>query len=85
MAETADGSYDADDGLVGEGPKSDEEMPLADHIEEMVYRLGIVLVVMAIIFRSVSGLSTSCGTPFSPAEISPARECIIPSGSSSHG
>ncbi|MFQ3284345.1 twin-arginine translocase subunit TatC [Natronomonas sp.] len=49
MAETADGSYDADDGLVGEGPKSDEEMPLADHIEEMVYRLGIVLVVMAII------------------------------------
>jgi sec-independent protein translocase protein TatC len=49
MAETADGSYDADDGLVGEGPESDEEMPLADHIEEMVYRLGIVLVVMAII------------------------------------
>ena len=49
MAEPADGGYDADEGLVGEGPESDEEMPLADHIEEMVYRLGIVLVVMAIV------------------------------------
>ncbi|MCY4729460.1 twin-arginine translocase subunit TatC [Natronomonas gomsonensis] len=49
MGETADGSYEVDDGFVGEGPESDEEMPLADHIEEMVYRLGIVLVVMAIV------------------------------------
>jgi sec-independent protein translocase protein TatC len=55
MAETADGSYDADggydadEGIVSEGPESDEEMPLADHIEEMVYRLGIVIVVMAIV------------------------------------
>ena len=30
-----------DDGLI-EGPESDQEMPLADHIEEMMRRLGIV-------------------------------------------
>jgi sec-independent protein translocase protein TatC len=49
MGETAEGSYEVDDGFVGEGPESDEEMPLADHIEEMVYRLGIVLVAMAVV------------------------------------
>jgi len=49
MVETADGDYDVDDGLVGEGPKTDQEMPLADHIEEMVYRLGVVLLVMALV------------------------------------
>jgi sec-independent protein translocase protein TatC len=32
-----------------EGPESDQEMPLADHIEEMVRRLGVVLVVMAVV------------------------------------
>ena len=52
MAETAEGSYDADEGLVGDGPDTDEEMPLADHIEEMVRRLGYVIVVMA----AVSGV-----------------------------
>ncbi len=49
MAEVENSGYDVDEGLVGEGPESDEEMPLADHIEEMVYRLGIVLVVMAVV------------------------------------
>jgi sec-independent protein translocase protein TatC len=34
-----------DDGLVGEGPEEDREMPLADHIEEMVRRLAVVLVI----------------------------------------
>jgi sec-independent protein translocase protein TatC len=38
-----------DEEFVHEGPASDQEMPLADHIEEMVKRLGVVLVVMAII------------------------------------
>ena len=52
MAETAEGSYDADEGFVGDGPETDEEMPLADHIEEMVRRLGYVVVVMA----AVSGV-----------------------------
>jgi sec-independent protein translocase protein TatC len=52
MAETAEGSYGADEGLVGDGPDTDEEMPLADHIEEMVRRLGYVIVVMA----AVSGV-----------------------------
>jgi sec-independent protein translocase protein TatC len=32
-----------------EGPASDQEMPLADHIEEMVRRLGVVIVVMALV------------------------------------
>ncbi|WP_144904964.1 twin-arginine translocase subunit TatC [Halobellus captivus] len=32
-----------DDGLLSGGPESDEEMPLADHIEEMVRRLTVVL------------------------------------------
>ena len=51
MAESAEGSY-ADEGFVGDGPEADEEMPLADHIEEMVRRLGYVIVVMA----AVSGV-----------------------------
>jgi sec-independent protein translocase protein TatC len=38
-----------DDGLLGEAPPSDQEMPLADHIEEMVRRLGIVLVLAGIV------------------------------------
>ena len=32
-----------------EGAPDDEEMPLADHIEEMVRRLGVVVLVMAVI------------------------------------
>jgi sec-independent protein translocase protein TatC len=32
-----------------DGPASDEEMPLADHIEEMVRRLGVVIVVLAVV------------------------------------
>ncbi|MFC6826935.1 twin-arginine translocase subunit TatC [Halopelagius fulvigenes] len=39
----------ADDGIVGEGPESDEEMPLADHIEEMVRRLAVVFAVGSIV------------------------------------
>jgi sec-independent protein translocase protein TatC len=32
-----------------DGPASDQEMPLADHIEEMVRRLGVVIVVLAVV------------------------------------
>jgi sec-independent protein translocase protein TatC len=42
-----------DDGLVGEGPASDEEMPLAAHIEEMVRRLAVVLVVGGVVALAV--------------------------------
>jgi sec-independent protein translocase protein TatC len=42
-----------DDGLVGEGPATDEEMPLAAHIEEMVRRLAVVLVVGGIVALAV--------------------------------
>jgi sec-independent protein translocase protein TatC len=41
-------STTVDDGLA-DGPASDQEMPLADHIEEMVRRLGVVIVVLAVI------------------------------------
>jgi sec-independent protein translocase protein TatC len=38
-----------EDGEIFEGPPDDQEMPLADHIEEMVRRLGVVVVVMAVV------------------------------------
>ena len=41
-----------------EGAPDDEEMPLADHIEEMVKRLGVVVVVMA----GLSGVVFPFGT-----------------------
>ena len=44
-----DGSPTVDDGFVGDGPESDQEMPLADHIEEMMRRLGIVFLVAGIV------------------------------------
>ncbi len=31
------------------GPASDEEMPLTEHVEEMITRLGVVLLVMAVV------------------------------------
>ena len=39
---------DQDDDPLFEGPESDEEMPLADHIEEMMRRLGVVFLVAGI-------------------------------------
>jgi sec-independent protein translocase protein TatC len=44
---------DLDDGLLGEGPASDEEMPLAAHIEEMVRRLAVVLVLGGVVALAV--------------------------------
>jgi sec-independent protein translocase protein TatC len=35
--------------MVGDGPQSDQEMPLADHIEEMMRRLGVVFLVAGIV------------------------------------
>nr|WP_246055705.1 twin-arginine translocase subunit TatC [Halonotius roseus] len=37
-----------EEGLAGEGPATDEEMPLADHIEEMMRRLGVVFLIAGI-------------------------------------
>ena len=49
----------ADDDLeTYEGAPDDQEMPLADHIEEMIRRLGVVVVVMAV----VSGIAFPFGT-----------------------
>ena len=57
-ADRTTGAADEDDdvldtGLVGEGPASDEEMPLAAHIEEMVRRLAVVLVVGGVVALAV--------------------------------
>jgi sec-independent protein translocase protein TatC len=38
-----------DEGFVGDGPESDQEMPLTDHIEEMMRRLGIVFLIAGIV------------------------------------
>jgi sec-independent protein translocase protein TatC len=45
---TTPGGTAVEDGLAGEGPASDEEMPLADHIEEMMRRLGLVFLIAGI-------------------------------------
>ncbi len=43
------GDFDDDDFGGLEGPEGDQEMPLADHIEEMVRRLGIVIIAMSVV------------------------------------
>ncbi|MFA1609571.1 twin-arginine translocase subunit TatC [Halobellus rubicundus] len=45
----ADPAPVVDEGFEPEGPESDEEMPLADHIEEMIRRLAVVLGVGGIV------------------------------------
>ncbi|MDS0295871.1 twin-arginine translocase subunit TatC [Halogeometricum luteum] len=40
---------DVDEGMFGDGPESDQEMPLAEHIEEMVNRLAAVFLVGGLI------------------------------------
>ncbi|WP_251342107.1 twin-arginine translocase subunit TatC [Haloplanus halophilus] len=53
VEESDDLDDDLDDGLVGASPASDEEMPLAAHIEEMVQRLAVVLVVGGVVALAV--------------------------------
>jgi sec-independent protein translocase protein TatC len=40
---------DAGGGVFGSGPNTDEEMPLAEHVEEMIRRAGIVVFVVAVV------------------------------------
>lgn len=51
VEEVAGDPYDSDAESLEphDGPASDEEMPLAAHIEEMVRRLGVVVVIMALV------------------------------------
>ncbi|RLM48262.1 preprotein translocase subunit TatC [Haloarcula sp. Atlit-47R] len=42
-------TYDPDEDIVDEGAPDDEEMPLADHVEEMAMRLFVVVGVMAVV------------------------------------
>jgi len=50
VGETAEAEAStADEAFASDGPESDQEMPLADHIEEMMRRLGIVFLVAGIV------------------------------------
>ena len=59
------------DDEIAEGPPADEEMPLADHIEEMMRRLGIVFL--------VAGVAIAVVYPFSPDIINYLWSTHIPS------
>lgn len=59
-----------DDGVLEDGPPEDEEMPLADHIEEMMRRLGIVFL--------VAGVAIAVVYPFSPEIINYLWSTHIP-------
>ncbi|RJX43686.1 MFS transporter [Halonotius aquaticus] len=50
------GDATVEEGLTGEGPATDEEMPLADHIEEMMRRLGLVFL--------IGGIALAIAYPF---------------------
>jgi sec-independent protein translocase protein TatC len=50
---TPPGMPEGDDGLLGQGPDEDVEMPLADHIEEMINRLAVVLLVGGVVALAV--------------------------------
>ncbi len=50
---TPPGVPEDDDGFLGEGPEEDQEMPLADHIEEMINRLAVVLLVGGVVALAV--------------------------------
>mgnify|MGYP000710621501 CR=1 FL=1 len=55
-SESNDDGFDTDDGLLGEGPDSDQEMPLAAHIEEMMKRLSVVFIVGGAVALTLLGL-----------------------------
>jgi sec-independent protein translocase protein TatC len=51
-----------DGGLFGEGPDSDQEMPLTEHIEEMVRRVAVVVGVAMVITLAVFPVADSAIT-----------------------
>ncbi|WP_255151612.1 twin-arginine translocase subunit TatC [Halorarius halobius] len=76
--------YQVEETTVHEGAPDDQEMPLADHIEEMVKRLGVVVVVMAV----VSGIVFPFGTDlinflwysYLPGTVSQCPEAAVTAG-----
>ncbi len=83
-------TYDPDADIVDEGAADDEEMPLADHVEEMAMRLFVVVGVMAVVAvmpcRTPTNSSTSCGTPSSMArQANAVRSRRMPMAVSSKG
>ncbi len=65
-------NQEIDASLWGEGPASDEEMPLADHIEEMLKRLAIVI--------AVAGTVSLVTFPFADQLINLLWNSILPEG-----
>jgi sec-independent protein translocase protein TatC len=61
-----------DDGLVAEAPESDAEQPLADHIEEMVKRLAIVI--------AIAGLASVVVFPLTEGLITTIWNYVLPGG-----
>ncbi len=64
-----DPAHEDDEGLFGDGPESDEEMPLAEHIDEMMRRLAAVFLVAGIASLAVLLLGTTSPTIPSAEEI----------------
>jgi sec-independent protein translocase protein TatC len=62
-APTAEPDYPApeeeDGGLFGDGPESDEEMPLTEHIEEMVRRVAVVIGIAMVVTLAVFPVADS--------------------------
>ncbi|PSQ04962.1 MFS transporter [Halobacteriales archaeon QS_6_71_20] len=56
-------------GGVAEGPEEDQEMPLAEHIEEMMRRLGVVFAIAGVVVVAVLLIGTVSPTVPSAAEI----------------
>jgi sec-independent protein translocase protein TatC len=65
-APTAEPDYpapeDDDGGLFGDGPESDEEMPLTEHIEEMVGRVAVVIGIAMVVTLAVFPVADSAIT-----------------------
>ena len=61
-----------DDYAARQGPTSDQEMPLADHIEEMLKRLAVVI--------AVAGLVSLVTFPFAEQLINAIWNSILPQG-----
>ena len=78
-ASTAGGSGGGDiddEGLLGGGPDSDQEMPLTAHIEEMMKRLSVVFAVGGFVALTLLGLGELSQTYDLPVQVPSAVQLI---------
>lgn len=64
---------EVDEGVLGEGPSSDEEQPIAVHVEEMVRRLGVVVL--------IAGVVSALCFPFGDTLITVIWDGVLPASS----